>query len=159
MRPIVTDRVAWSVCLSVCLSVTVVSPAETAEPIEMPFGLRTRVGPRNHVLDGGQHPPWEGAILKVYGHSAGICAKTAEPIDLPFGLWTRVGPRKHKFNRIRQTAPMFPHGRAHCRHLANANEPSVCCCYAALCQITLTTCYLRERLCGRAEVCYPRWPC
>ena len=23
-----------------------------AEPIEMPFELRTRVGPRNHVLDG-----------------------------------------------------------------------------------------------------------
>jgi len=26
-----------------------------AEAIEMPFGLRTRVGPRNHVLDGGPH--------------------------------------------------------------------------------------------------------
>ena len=37
MRPIVTDGVA----LSVGLSVTVVSPAKTAEPIEMPFGLRT----------------------------------------------------------------------------------------------------------------------
>ena len=36
----------------VCLSVTVVSPAKTAEPIEMPFMLRTRVSPRNHVLDG-----------------------------------------------------------------------------------------------------------
>jgi len=30
-----TDRVAWSVGWSV----TVVSPAKTAEPIEMPFGL------------------------------------------------------------------------------------------------------------------------
>jgi len=30
----------------VCRSVTVVSTAKTAEPIEMPFGLRTRVGPR-----------------------------------------------------------------------------------------------------------------
>jgi len=28
-----------------------------AEPIEMPFGLRTRVGPENHVLDGGPDPP------------------------------------------------------------------------------------------------------
>ena len=53
MRPIVTDRVTWSVCQSVCQSVTVVSPAKTAEPIEMPFGLWTRVGPENHVLDGG----------------------------------------------------------------------------------------------------------
>ena len=28
------------------------SPAKTAEPIEMPFGLWTRVGPRKHALDG-----------------------------------------------------------------------------------------------------------
>jgi len=34
-----------------------VSPAKTAEPIEMPFGLRTWVGPGNHVLDGGPDPP------------------------------------------------------------------------------------------------------
>ena len=33
------------------------SPAKTAEPIEMPFGLSTRVGQGNHVLDGGQDPP------------------------------------------------------------------------------------------------------
>jgi len=33
-----------------------VSPAKTAAPIEMPFGLRTRVGPGNHVLDGVQIP-------------------------------------------------------------------------------------------------------
>jgi len=43
MRPIVTNRVAWSVDLSVDLSVglsiTLVSPAKTAESIEMPFGL------------------------------------------------------------------------------------------------------------------------
>jgi len=28
-----------------------VSPVKTAEPIKMPFGLRTQVGPGNHVLD------------------------------------------------------------------------------------------------------------
>ena len=38
MRLIATDRVAWYVCLSVGLSVTLVSPAKTAEAIEMPFG-------------------------------------------------------------------------------------------------------------------------
>ena len=32
------------------LSVMIVSPAKTAEPIEMPFGVWTRVGPRNHVF-------------------------------------------------------------------------------------------------------------
>jgi len=57
MRPIVTDRVVWSDSLSVGLSVTLVSPAKTAAPIEMPFGLGTRVGPRNHVLDGGPDFP------------------------------------------------------------------------------------------------------
>jgi len=48
-----------SVCLS-CLSVAVVSPAKKAERIEMPFGLRTRVSPINHVLDEGAHPHWKG---------------------------------------------------------------------------------------------------
>jgi len=41
MQPIVTDRVA----LSIVQSVTLVSPAKTAEVIEIPFALRTRVGP------------------------------------------------------------------------------------------------------------------
>jgi len=36
------------VCLSVGLSVTLVSPAKTVEPIEMPFGLSTRIGPWKH---------------------------------------------------------------------------------------------------------------
>ena len=57
MRPVLTDRVAWSVGLSVCRSVTLVSPAKTAAPIELPFGLRTWVGPGNHALDGGLDPP------------------------------------------------------------------------------------------------------
>jgi len=44
----------------VCRSVTLVSPTKTAASIELPFGLRTWVGPGNHVLDGVQIPPWEG---------------------------------------------------------------------------------------------------
>ena len=53
MRPILIDRVVSSVGLSV----TLVSPAKTAAPIELPFGLRTWVAPGNHVLDGGPDPP------------------------------------------------------------------------------------------------------
>jgi len=34
-----------------CLSVRLVSPAQTAAPIEMPFELWTWVGPGNHVFD------------------------------------------------------------------------------------------------------------
>jgi len=42
------------VCRSVGVSVTIVIPAKMAEPIKMPFGLWTQVGPGNHVLDGVQ---------------------------------------------------------------------------------------------------------
>jgi len=41
---------------SVCRSVTIVSLANTAEPIETPCGVWTRVGPRNDVLDGAWGP-------------------------------------------------------------------------------------------------------
>jgi len=57
---IVTDRVAWSVGLSVCLSVTLVTPAKTTGPIQMSFGLWTQMGPRNRVLDGVQIPHAKG---------------------------------------------------------------------------------------------------
>jgi len=32
------------------------SPVEMAEPMEMPFGLWTWVGPKKHILDGGPNP-------------------------------------------------------------------------------------------------------
>jgi len=71
MRPIVTDRAecGLSVGRSVSLSVTLVSLAKTAAPIEMPFGLRTVMGPGNRVLHGGQIPPWEVVILRGKGAS------------------------------------------------------------------------------------------
>ena len=47
------NRPSSVVCPSVGLSVTIVNSAKTAEPIEMSFGVWTRVGPRKHVLDGG----------------------------------------------------------------------------------------------------------
>jgi len=37
-----------------------VSPAKTAEAIELPFGLRTRVRARNRVLHGVQIPHKNG---------------------------------------------------------------------------------------------------
>jgi len=53
--------VASDVLLSVCLSVA--HNHKTAEPIEIPFGVWTQVGPSNHVLGRGLDPPREGAIL------------------------------------------------------------------------------------------------
>ena len=46
--------------LSVCLLHTLVSSAKTAEPIEVLFGVWTRVRPGNRVLDGGVDPSREG---------------------------------------------------------------------------------------------------
>jgi len=72
MRPTVTDRVAWSVGLSVChTSELPLNFAKSAEAMEIPFGFRTRVGPRNHVLHGVQiymgrgHFGDRGAYCKV----------------------------------------------------------------------------------------------
>jgi len=48
MRPTATNRVAWSVGRSVCHTS---EPCKMAAPTEMPFGLWTPAGPRNHVLD------------------------------------------------------------------------------------------------------------
>ena len=58
-RSVVTDRVAWSVGLSVFHSC---EPCKMAEPIEMPFGLWTQVGPMNDVLDGVQMTQREGVM-------------------------------------------------------------------------------------------------
>jgi len=38
--------------VSVGLLIATVCCAKTAEPVEVPFGVWTRGGPRNHVLDG-----------------------------------------------------------------------------------------------------------
>jgi len=48
------------VCRFVSLSVTLVSSAKTVAPTEMPFVLRTRMGLRNHVLDGVHIPDGKG---------------------------------------------------------------------------------------------------
>jgi len=57
------------VCLSVCLSLTLVSLAKTAAPIDMLFRLRTRLSPENHVLDGAQDSPMETGNFEGEGAS------------------------------------------------------------------------------------------
>jgi len=53
-----------------------VSCARTAEPIDMTFWSKTRVGPKNHVLDWGADPPREGAIFGGYlGHSKALATR------------------------------------------------------------------------------------
>ena len=90
MRAIAIDGVAWSVCVSVCLCVcllvTFVSPAKTAEPIEMPVGGLTVP---KEALDGVQIHQGKGQFwglsgpLKSRRVSEVSCAKTAEPTEVP----------------------------------------------------------------------------
>ena len=50
-----------------CKDILRVNFAKTAEPINILFGLWAPMGPRNHVLDMGPDPPWEGVILRGKG--------------------------------------------------------------------------------------------
>ena len=50
-------------CGGYCLFVSVGHIAKTAEPIEMPFGVCTRMDSTNHVLDKARISRGEGAVL------------------------------------------------------------------------------------------------
>ena len=86
----------------VCRSVTVVSPAKMAQPIEVLFSVEDSVGLRNHVLDGGPDLPMEGQFLgrggtahcKVQRHSVVSCEKkrlNQSRCSLGFGLGCAKG--------------------------------------------------------------------
>ena len=66
MWSIATD-VAWSICLCVCVCLldTSCEACKMAEPIDIQFGLWTRVGPRNHVL--GHGPDFSRGMGNVGG--------------------------------------------------------------------------------------------
>jgi len=70
MRPIVTDRVAWSllVCLSVCLPVCL-SVCHTSEPCtdRDAVWFEDSGGPNEPCIRWGSRSPWEGAILRGKG--------------------------------------------------------------------------------------------
>jgi len=71
------------------------------------------VGPRKHVLDGGQYPNFQGERYNPFVNyregtfcsSAMSCAKTAEPIEMMFGMWIRIGPSKHMLGEVTLAPP------------------------------------------------------
>jgi len=75
--------------LSVGLSVTIVNPAKTAEPIEIPLGLWTRVGPRNHVLERDPDPPWEVTISRGKGRPI-VKYRTTDHVRRRCGLFVKL---------------------------------------------------------------------
>jgi len=80
------------VSLSVCLSVTTVSPAKTAEPIKMPFETWIRVGPRNNLLRDlpGKDYFW-GDDVEISPHAVDECSDwpAAEAVEclIKFSQW------------------------------------------------------------------------
>jgi len=116
-----------------------------AKPIEMPFELWTRVSPRKYVLDGAQVPHAKGQLL---GKRHGRACPTTLYRELCKNGWTdicRLGCglecSEGSTSSVVFAGSMCPHQRAHWCQPANTIEPSVCVGAAALCQITLTTCY------------------
>jgi len=109
-----------------------VSCACTSDPIEMPFGMLSRVDSRNHVHIGRGNFEGKG-MPRRRRHSKMSCAKVAEPIGMTFGLWVmesgwpkqacvrwgstsptgngnltkgRIATVDGRFNGIRQVAPV-----------------------------------------------------
>ena len=103
MRPILTGRVAWSVGLSVCLSV---------------FGCMTASDTQFDSRDGFSKSSY---TMKTQPR---LSVKESSPWQ-PFLAFYTWG--------------------AHWRHLKITTEPSMCGGDAALCQITLSTCYVYDQ--------------
>jgi len=85
-----------SVCLSVGRSVTILSRAKTAEPIEMPFGIWTRVGTENHVLDGAPGLPVRSGNFEGerYLHGKWLAERPRynSSSTTEFEIWRNAGP-------------------------------------------------------------------
>jgi len=81
MRPIAIDEVAWSIGLSVDLSVKTVSPAKTAEPIDAVWDVNSS-GPKELSIRWGPDPPWEEIF---WGMTTGFSACRREPLSVPSG--------------------------------------------------------------------------
>jgi len=127
VQPIATDRLAWSVCLSVCLS------------LYHDCGLcRNAWTDRDAIQDidsyGSKEPcvRWvsrslEGAILR---------AKMGRSITCPdmWSKWLSRGQNRYGADADWRLLEM----ELHWRHLTSTTEPSVCSGDTALCQITLT---------------------
>jgi len=89
-------RFGLSVRPSVRLSVTTVSRTKTAEPIEMPFGTRSRVGPRNDVLGDDRPRSSMGSRAVVRRGRGFFDSRDASPspptfLDCDFSNWYNFG--------------------------------------------------------------------
>jgi len=72
----------------------VVSCAKTADLMEMPFGMLSRVDPRNpwslDVSVGKNNFEGKGKSAHDLQHCDVSCAKTSEQIEMLYGVWTQL---------------------------------------------------------------------
>jgi len=112
-----------------------VSCAKTSEPIEILFGMWTRVSPKNHVLDGSPDPhTGSGNYDGANRGRRGTCP------DMSGGRYTQSDSAGGRTGTVRCGVYDMGCTAAQPRNLVNALEPSMSGSDAALCQTTLTTC-------------------
>jgi len=91
VRPMLSVR--CHVCLSVCLSVTLVYCGQTVGPINMKLGMQVGLGPGHIVLGGDQLPLPKGAQLRPPQFSAHFyCGQTSACIKMPLDMELGLGP-------------------------------------------------------------------
>ena len=73
-------------CVQRTRKITSHDPSWNPEPIDMPFGLRTRVHPTNHVLDGGPDCPIQ--MRSFYGKGHARACPTTYCRELCKNVWT-----------------------------------------------------------------------
>jgi len=88
-----------SVGRSVGLSVTVVSRAKIAQPVEMAFGLWTQVGLRNHVLDAGSNRPLGGSNFGGKDMPADLSPLVAANAVAAAGVVVALSPAGNEYIR------------------------------------------------------------
>ena len=98
------------------------SPAKVTEPIVMPFGMLTRVGLRNHVLDKRPDP---------HTRSSNFEGEKGPTQDMPDGQYTQSDSAGGSTSTVRMPTG-YTRRRAHWRQLANTIEPCMCSGDAAL---------------------------
>ena len=171
MRPIVTD-VARGV---VCTLGTRASCAKAAEPIEMPFGRLTHLGPRNYVIDEVPDPHGKG---NVWGGGTCQCVLTYLGMSAlrppPATLFARRPQRTNAFagasgDMTRRRCGLLPNYTGHLLS-THGNRQSVdvvhCLCFLfvwlriSLARINLVASSFARRFRGVhfGELCSPRCP-
>lgn len=146
MWPTVPD-VLWSVCVCVRVLHKKVSPTNTAELTEIPLGVWTRVGPRNHVLHGGLDSHKRG---NFQAHLPAHCKQ-----DSFKNSWTNQdalwdvdsdGPKNHLLDKgpdhVGSKEPCIKWGSRSWQRLCV--QRWVCSGDVDLCQITLDICYFNQ---------------